>query len=366
VKSRARKIVLICTLGKSPQVVTETVWALAHATPKVVPDEVIAIATTNYAAKARACLFGAENGWQALLDNLRKIKVATEKRLHFSSGAIRIVADEEGFVNDLRTVRDNERCAEYIFQTIRSITDGEGSEETSVVMSLSGGRKSMVAMASTVMSLLARPFDKLLHVIVNEELEDKKFHFPKGNKGFSLFEVPFVRVRGILRGADSVRTRSFKEYLLLTQNMLPSAMEFPLLTLDVERGTLAMNSERPIVEIDPARFMLLWLLFREKVLERDRFRDMISNAQHVSIQEKSPVWFRNLRAKRSIAEFRQIVDLTKKIVLHKQLGLPEICCKALLPNSNGKASAFDIRYPKDKLVVVDNAFSAELYSALMK
>ena len=40
VKMNGKKIVLVVGMGTSPAVMTETVWALAHQSEPVVPDEI--------------------------------------------------------------------------------------------------------------------------------------------------------------------------------------------------------------------------------------------------------------------------------------------------------------------------------------
>ena len=42
-----KKIVLIAGMGNSPQVLTETVWELAHRKMPLVPDEIVVLAAKN-------------------------------------------------------------------------------------------------------------------------------------------------------------------------------------------------------------------------------------------------------------------------------------------------------------------------------
>ena len=53
-----KKTILVCTLGKSPQVLVETVWALANQEKRIVPDEIVAISMNNFARDVKDSVFG--------------------------------------------------------------------------------------------------------------------------------------------------------------------------------------------------------------------------------------------------------------------------------------------------------------------
>ena len=62
------RTVLLATVGTSPAVLTETVWALAHPAKKtderVVPDEVVALTTLRGKHEIEAMLLGPGGGWE--------------------------------------------------------------------------------------------------------------------------------------------------------------------------------------------------------------------------------------------------------------------------------------------------------------
>lgn len=357
------KTVLISTLGRNPQVLVETVWALANQKESIIPDKVIAVSMANYASEAKKNLLGVRGGWKLLLGQLRKTNVRIAGRLKF--GNVTTAEDERGVICDLRTNHDNMRCADYLFRLIRQYTDGS-VDSVRIILSLSGGRKSLSALATTIMSLLARPEDRLVHLIADSDLEDGEYHFPQGAVGYSLFEVPFIRTRGLLKGIDASRALSFEECLRLAQGRMPGEDEFPVLSLDMANGTLSKGIST-LRSIDPGRFVLLWLVFRQKRLARDVCRRMLDAAVKDAKTRRGadvPVWFRNLANKGALPEFRQMLDLTRKKVLVEGLGLSQLCCRALLPKGDGKNDVFEIGYPSGKLITQETAFSTELYDRL--
>lgn len=53
-----KKIILVCTLGKSPQVCVQIVWALANQMEMVIPDGIVAISMNNFAMDVKDSVFG--------------------------------------------------------------------------------------------------------------------------------------------------------------------------------------------------------------------------------------------------------------------------------------------------------------------
>ena len=62
-----KKTVLVVGMGTSPAVLTETVWALAHQSESVVPDEIVVITTKSGKDALRtAIMSGAPSVWNRL------------------------------------------------------------------------------------------------------------------------------------------------------------------------------------------------------------------------------------------------------------------------------------------------------------
>ena len=81
-----KKIVLIAGMGNSPQVLTETVWELAHLKRPLVPDEIVVLAAKNTTAKLRKTLLeGDAPVWRELIASLKKEGVSVEGKLVFGS-----------------------------------------------------------------------------------------------------------------------------------------------------------------------------------------------------------------------------------------------------------------------------------------
>lgn len=117
-----KKIVLVVGMGTSPAVMTETVWALAHQSESVVPDEIVVITTKSGKDALRtAIMSGAPSVWNRLKTALAKEKIAIDGKLVFGDTSIRVIPDADGNeASDLRTGADNLRAADFMLTSIQA------------------------------------------------------------------------------------------------------------------------------------------------------------------------------------------------------------------------------------------------------
>ncbi len=197
--------ILVAVTGLTPQVVTETLYALMRQEPPFVPTEVRLITTREGAERARLALLSEEPGWFRRFCQDYRIE-----GLRFDGRSIRILDDGDGRVlDDIRSPADNQRAADLITETIRELTS---DPDSALHASIAGGRKTMGYYLGYALSLFGRPQDRLSHVLVSEPFESSwEFFYPtpyervipvKGEKlancqdaEVTLAEIPFVRLR---------------------------------------------------------------------------------------------------------------------------------------------------------------------------
>lgn len=169
-----KKNILLATTGESPQVVTETLYAL-HDEGQPWPDEIFLITTTL--GEARALVGLLEQGHLArLCDEIGKPMPG------FDADHILVVPDANGQpVDDARSLEDHEALANFIMTTVRQHT----AEDTQTVYaSLAGGRKTMTFYMGYAMSLFGRRQDKLSHVLISKGYESlADFWYPSNCQG---------------------------------------------------------------------------------------------------------------------------------------------------------------------------------------
>ena len=277
--SNDKRKVLIVTMGSSPAVLTETVWALAHLKKQIVPDEIVVLSARNSVDKMkRDLLEGSNSVWIRLLSALRKDKICTDGKLVFGPMSIHVIPDaSKNEMWDLRSAEDNLLAADFMMQEIRKYSE---SPDVEIIASIAGGRKTMSALLLSCMSLLGRDEDKVVHVLLPEELEggsEPPFYFPqkgvvhvsrrtgkkyKGDKLRSeLFEVPFVRMRGWYQEKFKTNPPTYLSLVRKIQQVSPPAAVYQKLEIDFDgSGYLRILPERIDVKLSAPAFMLMVLM----------------------------------------------------------------------------------------------------------
>lgn len=165
--------ILLAVTGLSPQVVTETLYALAVTQhPPFVPTEVHLITTAQGADHARLNLLSDDPGWFH-----RLCRDYGLTGIRFDAECIHVLRDTEGNpLSDIRTPAENERAADLITETVRDLT---ADEQAAVHVSIAGGRKTMGFYLGYALSLYGRPQDRLSHVLVSAPFESHpQFYYP--------------------------------------------------------------------------------------------------------------------------------------------------------------------------------------------
>ena len=171
---RDKHKILLAVTGLSPQIVTETLYALAvgQDTPWV-PDEIHLITSCEGAERARLSLLDPVAGqFHALCRDYPSLATAS-----FPPGNIHLIRDGAGQpLSDIRTPEDNALAADTIHAVVRSLTE---DPDTELHVSIAGGRKTMGFFLGYALSLFGRPQDRLSHVLVSEPFENSwAFFYP--------------------------------------------------------------------------------------------------------------------------------------------------------------------------------------------
>lgn len=159
------KNVLFLVTGMTPQIITETIWALAcdseNDSPWI-PDEVQVLSTQTgiNQIKKRLLTDGVFAQFQQDYPQLSHTK--------FDETSLAVISHHSGQLSDLKTPEDNEDAANIICQLIRDLTS---QADVSLHVSIAGGRKTMGFYAGYALSLYGRAQDRMSHVLVEEDFE---------------------------------------------------------------------------------------------------------------------------------------------------------------------------------------------------
>lgn len=264
-----RRVLLVAS-GLSPQVVTETVYALAiAATVPFVPTEIQLVTTEEGARLVRELLLSDEPVW---FSRLRRDYALPEIR--FDEASLRVIADPDGRpLTDIQTAADNDAAADFISGVVRELT---ADPDCALHVSLAGGRKTMGFYLGYALSLFGRPQDRLSHVLVSPPFEaDRRFFYPTPQScviaerdgrsidardaRVTLAEIPFVRLRqGLPESLLAGRAR-FTEVVAAAQ----TAQAPVALTLDLP-GRQVFAAGR-VVHLPPAELAFYAWLARRRM-----------------------------------------------------------------------------------------------------
>ena len=169
------KKILLCVTGLSPQIVTETLYALAvkpDGAEPWKPDEIQVITTQEGAERVRLSLLHKKTGWFHRLTKEYNIK-----GIHFDESTILVLKDRKNQpMSDIRTPDDNAVAADFITKTIFELTNNSHND---LHVSLAGGRKTMGFYVGYALSLYGRRQDQLSHVLVSQPFESNPdFYYP--------------------------------------------------------------------------------------------------------------------------------------------------------------------------------------------
>ncbi len=234
--TRSRHRVLFLVTGLSPQIVTETLYALCVARkPPFIPDSIHLLTTREGAERARLMLFEEpqahffrfceEFGLSRLCDV-------------FSPQHITVIRNAQGdALSDIISEADNTAVADTIMQHLRRLT---ADDDSIIHASVAGGRKTMGVALALAMSLLGREQDELSHVLVSPPFESHpEFFYPPrqprvlltgtppqqkpastAQAEVSLAMIPFLRLRGLIDPALLAGAASWQELISRAQQTL--------------------------------------------------------------------------------------------------------------------------------------------------
>jgi CRISPR-associated protein (TIGR02584 family) len=275
--------ILLAVTGLTPQIVTETLYALAvERKPVWVPTEIRIITTRQGAERAQNTLLSDDPGWlRRLCADYRLPEIA------FGCENIRVVAGPDGTpLDDILDQADNAAVADFITEEVRALT---ADPNASLHISIAGGRKTMGFYVGYALSLFGRAQDRLSHVLVPPPLESKpEFFYPRpppfpppqspgqaqggeppdarpperafrglggGGARVYLGDIPFVRLREGLPERRLFEGRArFSEIVAEAQNALPPS------ALHLDPATLTVIAGGQSFPLEPAQFAFYWLM----------------------------------------------------------------------------------------------------------
>lgn len=266
-KANSRQHLLLLLLGRTPQVLTETLYALC-VDGGVPVEEAWAISTREGFAAAAEKLLDPRHG--RFLQMQRDYPKQCG-RVAFSPAQILVARDGLVPVPDIRSRPDSESFLELI---LRVLWEKTSDPRTALHCSLAGGRKTMSTYMAIAMQMLGRAQDRLYHVLLTPPVAEnhpdfyyptpdaKSLHLADGRTIDSsqvkveLVEIPYVRLRERMPAELLAQRASFAELQQWTQEQINALPRMQILTLIPARQALRIGSYEAI--LPPIEFCLYW------------------------------------------------------------------------------------------------------------
>ncbi len=261
---------MLAVTGLTPQVVTETLFALMSEGRHRLPDEVHVLTTAEGAERVELALLSERPGWLAQFQrdyNLPPIVFDT-RHIH------RLVDASGQPMIDIRSAQDNANAADQVSELVRKLTLDPDAD---LHVSLAGGRKTLGFFAGYALSLWGRSGDRLSHVLVDDPFESSwDFFYPTPYERIietrdrkladcrhacvTLADIPFVRLRHGLPQSLLAGKARFAQAVSAAQGGLGP----PHLTIDRRAHVIEAAGHR--VELPPAELAFLAWFARRALL----------------------------------------------------------------------------------------------------
>lgn len=262
--------VLVLAVGTTPQIITETIYALIHGSPPIRPDKIHVVTTAT--------------GRTIVTDRLLKNGIFDEFVREFRLEGLAIGDDDcivphdgKGCeIDDIIGSHESEAMGNLITSLIRTLSQ---DEHVRLHCSIAGGRKTMSFYMGAALQLFGRPWDRLYHVLVSPEFESNPLFFykPKRNRVIEsrlpdgtmtkletknaqihLAELPFIRLRDKL----SLQGKSFHDLVKEGQEKIDTATFQPELFVNIASRTVQIGPYT--IQMNPAHLIVYSELLRNK------------------------------------------------------------------------------------------------------
>ena len=266
--------ILLAVTGLSPQIVTETLYALTQVQqPPFVPTRVVVITTEDGARRVRLELLSEDKAWFRRLCEEYDLP-----EIRFDEKDIHVIGDDAGRpMTDIRTPEQNSQVADQISEIVRGLA---ADEHSAIHASIAGGRKTMGFYLGYALSLYGRPQDRLSHVLVDEGFEgNREFFYPSprprtihdreqnpmdaSQARVMLADIPFVRLRDGLPERLLAGTARFSETIEAAQRFYQE----PELIVRPGRCQLVCNGGE--IKLSPVPFALYLTMVKRMRKEMD-------------------------------------------------------------------------------------------------
>ncbi|MFC2998149.1 CRISPR-associated ring nuclease Csm6 [Acinetobacter sichuanensis] len=370
------KNILLLVTGMTPQIITETVWALAcdpQNDDQWVPDEIHVLSTQDGLTQIKSRLF-ADGIFKKFKTDYQQLQ-----NMQFDESSLHVICNEnQQVLTDLKTPEDNEFAANAICEKIREFTE---NENVCLHVSIAGGRKTMGFYAGYALSLYGRAQDRMSHVLVEEKFETARdFFYPTPQSTYVtdrsgkewdtkqaqvwLAQIPFVRLKDAVKEKHQLKgDDSFSQVV----HKINESFNDVKLVIDLSGHQVKVNEKFIIDDLAPREFaMLHWFAdLRQKGLQGIIAPKVDANSKKASNEDATYLqklttefgaYYEELKNKNADLvvdkKFFESVKSHLKTALETALGL-ELAEKIAI-KQEGRGQPFYLDLLSENIQIIDN------------
>ena len=256
--------ILVAVVGLTPQVITETVYYLTQVHRPPVALAGIHVLTTQLGKTQLLTQLLAPRGghFHTFCAEYGLDSTTIDFEVH-------VLKDEMGVpLEDIRTATDSRAVADQITALVRRLTS---DPTTRLYCSLAGGRKTQSVLLGFALQLYGRPQDRLLHVLVDEALQNHSaFFYPSKESRplptrdgrlvdahtaqIDVVDIPFLRLREKLFTPTANADMGFAPAIIQAQQELDTLVDLPPLTINYTDRSLYIRAA--MIPLSPLQFVL--------------------------------------------------------------------------------------------------------------
>ena len=282
-----KRNILLCVAGMTPQIITETLFALHRKGERI--DEIRVITTLEGQKRIKQTLLNPNSG--KFYEFCRDFGIDCSS-IKFDQTTIALLDKPDGTtLEDIRTVEENVLAGDKICKIVAELCK---DENTRIHASAAGGRKTMSIYLTAAMQLFGRHEDKLSHVLVSEDFEGHpQFFYPPpvakilditdretkkvlrqistADAEVYLAEVPFILLRGIGVKAFDAENKTYKQAVEKAQKNLLLAESINELRLDLKRLLVKVADREVKLSLREMFIYALFAYFKKSNIGEDGF-----------------------------------------------------------------------------------------------
>ncbi|MBN1478812.1 TIGR02584 family CRISPR-associated protein [candidate division KSB1 bacterium] len=275
------KQVLLSLCGRTPQILTETLYCLMVSAKNPIHLDEIWIVTTR-SGKDDVCAHLLNKPEGKFYQFCRDFAIDASS-IRFTKR--HIIAPHD--LSDIQNVDDNESFANVLTEKVWNLTK---EPNTVLHCSIAGGRKTMSAYLAMIMQFFARPQDRMFHILTGSPDFDNNpaFYYPPPSPqdirtsdgrivstrdaGLVLVDIPFIRLRGKIVEFQE-KPYSFSDMVKIAQQWVID-QEYPQLSIDVQKSCLGIGEVKiTLTRLQTAIYALFALqsLYRANSIPRHHY-----------------------------------------------------------------------------------------------